>query len=98
MIEVFMVLKRVLVQVEGVVQGVYFRDYTQQEARRLGLSGWARNRANGTVEVVLEGESENIAQMIQWLHSGSPMAEVSAVHVVEEDPQGEDTPFAIRYG
>ncbi|HIJ79013.1 MAG: acylphosphatase [Desulfobulbaceae bacterium] len=92
-----MALKRVLVQVEGVVQGVYFRDYTQQEARRLGLSGWARNRADGTVEVVLEGDAAKIDEMIQWLHSGSPMAQVSGVHVVEEALQGVTTPFSIRY-
>ena len=92
-----MALKRVLVQVEGVVQGVYFRDYTQQEARRLDLSGWARNRADGAVEVVLEGEAQSIVRMVQWLHRGSPMAEVSKVRVVEEDTQGEDAPFAIRY-
>ena len=92
-----MTLNRVLVQVEGVVQGVYFRDYTEQEARKLGLSGWARNRANGTVEVVLEGEAEHIEKMIQWLHIGSPMAKVSGVHVTEEAPQGDKASFAIRY-
>lgn len=92
-----MAKKRVVARVEGVVQGVFFRDYTQQEARRLGLSGWVRNRADGTVEAVLEGEAEKVAQMIAWLHLGSPQAVVRQVLVTEEQPLADQTAFAIRY-
>jgi len=89
--------KRVLARVEGLVQGVYFRDYTQKKARNLELSGWVRNRPDGTVEAVLEGEEEKIAQMIAWLHTGSPQAEVEEVQVTEEQPLGDKTAFVIRY-
>ena len=89
--------KRVMARVEGLVQGVYFRDYAQKEARALELSGWVRNRPDSTVEVVLEGEAEKIEQMIAWLHIGSPQAEVKEVQVTEEQPLDDKTAFAIRY-
>ncbi len=92
-----MARKRVVTTVAGLVQGVYFRDYAQKEARSLELSGWVRNRPDGTVEAVLEGEEEQVGQMIAWLHIGSPQAEVSEVQVTEEQPLGDKTAFAIRY-
>lgn len=92
-----MAIKRVVARVEGLVQGVYFRDYAQKEARGLGLSGWVRNRPDGSVEAVLEGETEKIEQMLAWLHIGSPQAEVREVQVTEEQPLGDKTAFAIRY-
>ncbi|MBU4176863.1 MAG: acylphosphatase [Desulfurivibrionaceae bacterium] len=92
-----MARKRVVTRVEGVVQGVYFRDYAQKEARSLDLSGWVRNRPDGTVEVVLEGEAEKVERMLAWLYTGSPQAEVKEVQVTEEQPLGDKTAFAIRY-
>ena len=89
--------KRVATRITGLVQGVYFRDYAQKEARGLELSGWVRNRTDGTVEAVLEGEADKVEQMIAWLHIGSPQAEVSEVQVTEEQPLGDKTAFAIRY-
>lgn len=92
-----MAKKRVVTRVAGLVQGVYFRDYAQKEARALELSGWVRNRPDGTVEVVLEGEPEKVEAMIAWLHTGPPQAEVTEVQVTEEQPLGDKTAFAIRY-
>lgn len=92
-----MTKKRVVARVAGLVQGVYFRDYTQREARSLGLSGWVRNRTDGTVEVVLEGEAAQVEQMVAWLHTGSPQAEVEEVWVSEEHPLGDKSAFTIRY-
>jgi len=92
-----MAKKRVVAKIEGLVQGVFFRNYTQQEARRLELSGWVRNRSDGTVEAALEGEAEKVAQMITWLHLGSPQAEVRKVLVSEEQPLGDRSAFTIRY-
>jgi len=92
-----MAIKRVVARVEGLVQGVYFRDYAQKEARGLGLSGWVRNRPDGSVEAVLEGETEKVEQMLAWLHIGSPQAEVREVQVTDEQPLGDKTAFAIRY-
>lgn len=92
-----MTRKRVVTRIEGLVQGVYFRDYTQKEARGLGLSGWVRNRPDGSVEAVLEGEADKVDQMIAWLHIGSPQAEVRSVQVTEEHSLGDQAAFAIRY-
>jgi acylphosphatase len=93
-----MAKKRVVTRVAGQVQGVSFRAYAHQEARSLGLSGWVRNRPDGTVETVLEGEAEKIARMIAWLHAGSPHAKVTEVEVTEVQPLNDTTVFTIRYG
>lgn len=92
-----MAIKRVNVIVHGNVQGVYFRNYTQSEASGLDLSGWVRNRNDGTVETVLEGEEDKVDKMIEWLHTGSPMSEVTSVDVTEEKPVGEIGAFNIRF-
>jgi acylphosphatase len=90
-------MKRVMAVVHGRVQGVFFRAYTQDEAVRLGLKGWVRNRPDGSVEAVLEGDEAVVEQMIAWLHQGSPMSLVSGVSVTEEKPVGEVGQFSIRY-
>lgn len=90
-------MKRVMAVVQGRVQGVFFRAYTQDEAVRLGLKGWVRNRPDGSVEAVLEGEESAVDRMIEWLRKGSPMSLVSGVMVTEEKPVGETGAFAIRY-
>lgn len=90
-------MKRVIAVVHGRVQGVFFRAYTQDEAVRLGLKGWVRNRPNGSVEAVLEGDDAVVDQMIEWLHKGSPLSVVSGVMVTEEKPVGEAGSFSIRY-
>jgi acylphosphatase len=93
-----MTRKRVHVIVEGRVQGVFFRAYTKDEADRLGLSGWVRNRRDGAVETLIEGEAAAVDRMIGWLHEGSPMANVVRVQVAEEEATGDQHGgFAIRY-
>jgi acylphosphatase len=92
-----MAQRRVTVRIEGVVQGVWFRDYSRREADRLALSGFVRNLPDGAVEVVLEGAAGQVAAMIRWLHRGSPQAIVKQVRVVEEKPLGEEGIFSIRY-
>lgn len=92
-----MSLRRTKAIVEGRVQGVFFRAYTQEEATRLGLTGWTRNMPDGNVEVLMEGEEEQIQQMIDWLYRGSPMSRVTGVITLEEEPLGGMTDFQIRY-
>ncbi|GAA3529345.1 acylphosphatase [Zobellella aerophila] len=58
--------------VSGLVQGVGFRYYTQRQAEILGVSGYARNLADGRVEVVAEGERHNVQQLVDWLAGGGP--------------------------
>lgn len=71
--------------VEGLVQGVFFRAGTRGEALALGLSGHARNLADGRVEVFAVGEPQAIEALAQWLEDGPPRARVDAV--VREDVQ-----------
>ncbi len=67
------------VRIEGRVQGVWFRAWTVAEARRRGLTGWVRNRADGSVEALFAGEPEAIAGMVDACHAGSAAARVAAV-------------------
>jgi acylphosphatase len=83
--------------VRGRVQGVFFRAYTEEEARRQGLVGWVRNLADGDVEAMICGSAENIESMIKWLHTGSPMADVKEVFVTGIEPMEQLENFEIRY-
>lgn len=69
------------VRVTGRVQGVFFRAWTSDEARALGITGWIRNCSDGTVEAKLEGEPENLDRLIALLHEGPPGARVERVEV-----------------
>ena len=88
--------RRVHVVIEGLVQGVFFRACTKDEASRIGLTGWVRNRPEGTVETVIEGETSQVAAMIRWLQIGSPQSSVTRVLTTEEQPTDEYSDFSIR--
>jgi acylphosphatase len=66
-----------IVHVSGTVQGVYFRASSQQQAIEYGLSGYARNLADGDVEVLLCGQQDSIDKMLAWLSHGPEQAEVT---------------------
>jgi len=83
------------VVVHGRVQGVFFRDSCAREARSAGVRGWARNRADGTVEAWFEGPGQAVARLVAWCHHGPPHADVDAVDVVEDAPAGLET-FRIQ--
>lgn len=67
--------------IHGVVQGVGFRHAMKREAHRLGLSGWVRNRANGSVEAVAVGNDDAIEALHHWARRGPPSAHVDVVEV-----------------
>lgn len=93
-----MAIKRAKIIVHGTVQGVYFRDYAKAEALKLGLSGWVKNLKNGkSVETVIEGEYNEVVQMIKWLKKGSPGSVVTSIEIKEERPTGETAAFNIRF-
>lgn len=81
-------MTRKRVKARGRVQGVFFRDATQREARAAGVSGWARNCADGTVEAVFEGDDDAVSRMVDFVHRGPGRAEVEDVEVVDESPEG----------
>ena len=80
---------RCRVVVSGRVQGVYFRDSCRQMAWRLGVRGWVRNTAGGSVEAVMEGTRDAVGALIEWCRHGPPRAEVTRMVVTDEDPVGE---------
>ena len=81
-----MVRRRVVVH--GRVQGVFFRDTVRRHAVAKGVAGWARNRADGTVEAVFEGEREAVEALVKLCHLGPRGARVDHVEVTEESPEG----------
>lgn len=88
---------RAHVYVSGLVQGVYFRHFTRQEARKLGVNGWVRNLPDERVEAVFEGPPAAINYMINWCRQGPPAARVEGVAVTWEPPTGQERGFDERY-
>lgn len=86
---------RCRVVVSGRVQGVWFRESTRREAERLGVRGWVRNREDGTVEAVFEGDAYDVARAVAWCRQGPPAAFVTGVEVAEE-PLQRELGFRIR--
>ncbi len=75
------------VVVAGRVQGVWYRAWTEKQAKALGLDGWVRNRRDGTVEAVFSGDGAVVESMLKALWEGPPLANVSAVDSFEHsDP------------
>lgn len=84
--------------VHGLVQGVGFRYSTQREALKLGLTGYAKNLDDGSVEVLACGEKEKVEQLIAWLKAGGPRsARVDKVLAEPHQPGKTWTDFGIRY-
>ena len=81
--------------VHGQVQGVFYRDSTRHAARNEGVSGWAANRSDGTVEVVLEGAADAVQSVVGHCRQGPSSANVESVDEHEETPEGL-TGFQIR--
>ncbi len=88
---------RAHIVVSGIVQGVFFRANTRSKAQMIEVTGWVRNRPDGTVEVIAEGERERIQRFIDWCHKGPSGASVSKVDVRWEEYSGEFQGFEVRY-
>jgi len=88
---------RVHVTIRGRVQGVFFRMETQRTADRYGVYGWVKNRTNGTVEAVFEGDQEKVAAVIDWCRRGPRHAIVKGIDVHEEPYTGEFNHFYITH-
>jgi acylphosphatase len=83
------------VVVNGRVQGVFFRDSTRDRAQSRGVAGWVRNRDDGAVEAVFEGDDDAVESMVRFAREGPGRADVDDVEVVEEKPEGL-TGFDVR--
>lgn len=80
-----MIARRIIVR--GRVQGVFYRGWTLETARGLGITGWVRNLAGGEVELFAMGTEDRLRELIERLHEGPAAARVEAVDVSEAAPE-----------
>jgi len=82
--------------VSGMVQGVFYRSWTEETAEELGLKGWVRNLPDGRVEALFEGEKSRVERMIELCRKGPPHAKVESVQVRKERPSDFER-FEVRH-
>jgi acylphosphatase len=86
--------RSVRVRIEGGVQGVGYRFWTERVADELGLTGWVRNRRDGSVEALFCGPADHVAEMLERCKQGPPSARVTAVKILAEAGTAPET-FAV---
>jgi len=89
-------MERVHIKITGNVQGVFFRGHTSHIAQKLSLTGWVRNDADGSVEIVAEGEKESLEKLVAWCREGPSFANVEDVEVSWEEATGEFLRFEVK--
>jgi len=90
-------MKRAHFVVSGRVQGVCYRMCAADEATRLGLTGWVRNRHDGSVEIMTEGDDTALSEFLAWCRQGPPHARVTEVDADYSAATGEFGEFTITY-
>jgi acylphosphatase len=88
--------KRIRAVASGLVQGVNFRSHAARAARELGLTGWVRNRDDGTVELEAQGSSRAVDELLGRIRTGPPWARVDGVDVEPLEPIVGESGFEIR--
>jgi acylphosphatase len=90
-------LQQLHAYISGRVRGVNFRFYTEHKANNLDLTGWVRKLPDGRVEVLAEGDREHLEELLQYLHKGSPAAQVQSVDAEWNDASGNCDHFKTTY-
>lgn len=88
---------RTTIKVYGLVQGVFFRQSVQEQAKKLGLSGYIKNEPDKCVLIIAEGKNENLEKLINWCKVGPDLARIEKIEVKWEKGTGEFKNFVIRY-
>ncbi|MBC5824366.1 MAG: acylphosphatase [Candidatus Eremiobacteraeota bacterium] len=88
-------MQRLHLVVSGRVQGVFYRASAAEEARRLGVAGWIRNRADGSVEITAEGPADKLAELFEWCKHGPPGALVREWKAARQNGTGEFRRFSV---
>jgi acylphosphatase len=86
-------VKRIRLRIHGRVQGVWYRGWSAERASELGLDGWVRNRADGTVEMSLSGPDEAVEGMVELCRQGPRAARVSRIDLADD---GDPAPTGFR--
>jgi len=89
--------KKIILKIYGRVQMVLFRDSTRRKAKKLNLVGWVMNQEDGTVQIMAEGEEENLKQLITWCYNGPMLAKVDKIDITWQGPTGQFKKFEIKY-
>lgn len=87
--------KRLRLHIEGNVQGVGFRLFTQEVARQLSLKGWVRNLTDGKVQIEVEGPEDILRKFQHELRTGNMFAHIDGVEELSIPPSGKNDPFQI---
>jgi acylphosphatase len=93
---VALMMKKMHILVKGTVQGVYYRYNALKKAGEYHLTGWVRNRVDGSVEILCEGTEEDINNIVRWCKKGPERAYVSEIETTWEQHTGEFNVFEIR--
>lgn len=88
--------ERLSAQIEGRVQGVGFRNFTQMRARQLGVTGWVRNEQDGSVRLEAEGPRAALDELLEAVHEGPRMARVESVEAEWGGANDEYEGFRVR--
>lgn len=91
----YMVKKAVKIVVKGTVQGVFFRRFCEDKARDFKIKGFVRNLDSGDVEIVAEGEGENLERFVRQIQQGPPHAQIRNVNVEERKWSGDFEDFRV---
>lgn len=89
--------RRISIIVKGLVQGVYFRYFTREEAMKIGISGWVRNLSNGDVEIEAQGTEDNLELFLKQVRKGPQLSRVDSIDVNDLPLSENENGFAIRY-
>jgi len=84
---------QVRIIVSGIVQGVNYRYNTREIARQLSLTGWVKNRSDGTVEILAQGEKDKIKDLIKWCEQGTLNSSIDKVKMIEEEMSTDSVRF-----
>ena len=80
-------MKSYHLSIKGRVQGVFYRESAKREATRLGVTGWVRNKPDGSVELLACGTEDTVQKLVEWCKTGPPLAKVTEVTITEVELQ-----------
>ena len=89
--------QRIHIIIKGDVQGVFFRSETKKHADALNIKGWVRNNSDNSLEIIAEGEEENLKQLLNFCHKGPSSSQVIKIKIEKEEYKKEFDEFSVKY-
>ena len=90
-------IKGVKLKIHGRVQMVLYRDSARRKAKKLDLVGWVMNQSDKTVQIVAEGEEDDLNKLIKWCYNGPMLAKVEKIDIDWQEAIGQFDKFEIKY-